>query len=116
MPLPRFAATYLGHPWRWTLLTAKTLAFVHCFVTYGYSLGPAYGPSMLPTFEVLSEWLLISKRHRNGRNLSVGDLVVYKIPIEPNADGIKRVLGLPGDYVLINSPESERDTMIQVSR
>ncbi len=114
MRLPPFLQPLSGHPWRWFRGTVKTLAFLHVFITYGYVVGPAYGPSMLPTFEVLSERLLISKRYRNGRNLRVGDLVVYKIPVEPEADGIKRVLGLPGDYVLINSPDSDKDAMIQV--
>ena len=44
----------------------------------------------------------------------VGDLVNFKVP---TTDGyaIKRVAGLPGDYVLMNSPGSARDNMIQVS-
>jgi inner membrane protease subunit 1 len=70
---------------------------------------------MLPTFEIVDEVLLISRWHRHGRSVQVGDLVVYKIPIEPNADGVKRVIGLPGDYVLIDSPESRSHMMIQVS-
>lgn len=69
---------------------------------------------MLPTFEVNNEWILISKLYRYGRGIQVGDLVNYKIPIEPHAEGIKRVVGLPGDYVLIDSPDSGSDAMIQV--
>lgn len=69
---------------------------------------------MLPTFEISDEWLLISKRHRHGRDVAVGDLVVYKIPIFPDSDGIKRVLGLPGDYVMLDTPESGSEAMIQV--
>lgn len=118
-PLPSGAPKpppILGHPFRLVLSTLKYFCFAHLFWEYGYSIGPATGPSMLPTFEIVNEWLLISKLHRYGRGIGVGDLVIYNIPIFPDADGIKRVIGLPGDYVLIDSPESESDAMIQVSR
>jgi inner membrane protease subunit 1 len=105
----------LGHPFRLLFSTVKYFAALHLFWEYGYSLGPAQGPSMLPTVEVADEWMLTSKRHRHGRGVEVGDLVVYKIPIFPDADGMKRVLGMPGDYVMIDSPESGSDAMIQVS-
>ncbi|KAB5563247.1 peptidase S24/S26A/S26B/S26C [Coniochaeta sp. 2T2.1] len=104
----------LGHPLRLLLSTVKYFAVLHLVWEYGYSLGPAQGPSMLPTVEVSDEWLITSKRHRYGRGVGVGDLVVYKIPIFPNMDGMKRVLGMPGDYVLVGSPESGGDDMIQV--
>ncbi|OIW29608.1 LexA/Signal peptidase [Coniochaeta ligniaria NRRL 30616] len=104
----------LGHPFRLLLSTVKYFAVLHLFWEYGYSLGPAQGPSMLPTIQVADEWMLTSKRHRHGRGVAVGDLVVYKIPIFPDMDGMKRVLGMPGDYVLIDSPESGSDAMIQV--
>jgi signal peptidase I len=110
----RQARPILGHPLRNLVSTAKYLAVAHLFWEYGYSVGPAQGPSMLPTFEISDEWLLISKRHRHGRDVTVGDLVVYKIPIFPDSDGIKRVLGLPGDYVMLDTPESGSEAMIQV--
>lgn len=69
-------------------------------------MAPASGPSMLPTFEVLGEWLLVSKLHRFGRGVSVGDVVAYNIPINEEV-GVKRVLGLEGDYVLMDTPPDE---------
>ncbi|KAK1766126.1 LexA/Signal peptidase [Phialemonium atrogriseum] len=115
-PFSFFTRRNLGHPFQSLVSTAKYLAAAHLFWEYGYSIGPAQGPSMLPTFEITDEWLLISKRHRHGRDVAVGDLVVYKIPIFPDSDGIKRVLGLPGDYVMIDSPESGSEAMIQVPK
>lgn len=103
-----------GNPFRLALNVGKTLALGHVFVEYGYHSAPASGPSMLPTFEVTGDYPLTDKRYRYGRNVKVGDLVHYKIPIFPESDGIKRVLGMPGDYVLIHSPDSERHQMIQV--
>jgi len=111
---PLLSPGLLGHPFRYLIQTAKMLALAHLFWEYGYSLGPASGPSMLPTFRVINEQLLISKRHRNGRGVRVGDLVVYEIPIFPDSNGIKRVVGMPGDYVLLNTPGSGSDAMIQV--
>lgn len=69
---------------------------------------------MLPTFLTMNEWFVTDRSHRRGRGVRVGDCVVYSIPVEPGEEGIKRVLGLPGDYVLLNSPGVGADTMIQV--
>ncbi len=114
IPLPRFLARWTGHPFQWVRTTIKTLAAGHLLMTYGFSIGPAYGASMLPTIETWGEWLVVSKRHRYGRDVRVGDIVVYTVPIYPDTDGAKRVLGMPGDYVLMNSPDSGNDAMIQV--
>lgn len=113
-PFSGFSRAFYGHPGRWAIGTAKTLAFCHIVWTYGYSLGPASGPSMLPTFSVAGDWLLVAKRFRGGRDVRVGDLVVYRIPVEPADEAVKRVMGMPGDYVLVNSPEGQSDLMIQV--
>lgn len=68
---------------------------------------------MLPTVDVWGESMVVSRFHRNGIDVQVGDLVMYKIPTS-SENGVKRVLGLPGDYVLMNTPESGNDAMIQV--
>lgn len=73
---------------------------------------------MLPTFSLGGEWLIsdmTSARNRR-ENISVGDLVLYKIPVQEHTMGVKRVIGMPGDYVLANTPHQEGDEkMIQVS-
>ncbi|KAI0007734.1 peptidase S24/S26A/S26B/S26C [Xylariaceae sp. FL0662B] len=108
--------SFLGHPFRVLIATVKTLALAHVFLTYGYSLGAGWGPSMLPTFLVMQEWLVTDRRCRRGRGVAVGDCVAYAIPVEPDEEGVKRVVGLPGDYVLLNSPGSPSENMIQVPR
>ncbi|GAB1314291.1 Mitochondrial inner membrane protease subunit 1 [Madurella fahalii] len=107
--------SWIGHPLRLAANTLKFVAFAHLLWEYGLSMAPASGPSMLPTFQVLGEWLLVSKLHRFGRGVSVGDIVAYSIPINDEV-GVKRVLGLPGDYVLMDTPENATGTgsMIQV--
>ncbi|KAF3359815.1 hypothetical protein VdG1_05024 [Verticillium dahliae VDG1] len=59
---------------------------------------------MLPTFSIFGDHFLISHHHRRGRGIRVGDLVEYSIPIFRNSRGIKRVIGMPGDYILMHTP------------
>ncbi|KAI1108622.1 peptidase S24/S26A/S26B/S26C [Nemania sp. NC0429] len=96
----------LGHPFRLLVATVQTFAITHLVYAYGVSVGPGSGPSMLPTFLVADDWFVTDKRCRRGRGVRVGDCVVYAIPVKPGQDGVKRVLGMPGDYVLLNSPPS----------
>ncbi|KAI1421373.1 LexA/Signal peptidase [Xylaria sp. FL1777] len=97
---------FLGHPFRVLFATAQTFALAHVVWVYGVSLGVGWGPSMLPTFPTTNEWFVTDKRYRRGRGVQVGDCVVYSIPVEPGQEGLKRVIGMPGDYVLLNSPPS----------
>lgn len=69
---------------------------------------------MLPTFEVLDDWVISSKSYRRGRGVQVGDLVTFRSVTEPGERVIKRVMGLEGDYVLRDTPGSGSDKMIQV--
>lgn len=68
---------------------------------------------MLPTLEVVGDWVLVSKTYRRGRGVAVGDLVSFDSVVEPGQQVIKRVLGLQGDYVLRDTPGTN-DKMIQV--
>ena len=69
---------------------------------------------MLPTFEVVSDQVLISRFYRRGKGIVVGDIITFDSVVEPGERVIKRVLGLEGDYVLRDTP-GESNTMIQVS-
>ncbi|ROW09180.1 hypothetical protein VPNG_05691 [Cytospora leucostoma] len=104
---------YYGHPFHLFADAAKVLAAAHLFWVYGYDWGRVSGPSMLPGWSVWGEGAIISHWYRRGKGIQNGDLVRFKIPINDEV-AIKRVLGLPGDYVLINTPESGSDAMIQV--
>jgi Signal peptidase, peptidase S26 len=70
---------------------------------------------MLPTFEVIGDSVIISRYYRRGRGVKVGDIVSFDSVVEPGESVIKRVLGMPGDYVLRDTPGTT-DTMIQVSQ
>ncbi|KAI5362514.1 putative peptidase S26A, signal peptidase I, lexA/Signal peptidase-like superfamily [Septoria linicola] len=68
---------------------------------------------MVPTIESYGEWIWISKYYRRGRGVQIGDLVSFKSPIVAGEQAVKRVVGLPGDFVLMDTP-GKSDTMIQV--
>lgn len=58
---------------------------------------------------------MASKWYRRGRGIGVGDVVTFDSVIEPGERVIKRVIGMEGDYVLMDTPGSGSDAMIQVS-
>ncbi|KFH43647.1 Mitochondrial inner membrane protease subunit-like protein [Hapsidospora chrysogenum ATCC 11550] len=108
----------LTHPFRFTISTFKLLCALHLFQTHVFEVGPAQGPSMLPTFSIDGDWIAADKTHARNRRgaLRVGDLVMYRIPVSPDAMGIKRLVGLPGDYVSIGTPgQGGQEYMIQSS-
>ncbi|EDN05924.1 conserved hypothetical protein [Histoplasma mississippiense (nom. inval.)] len=71
----------------------------HC-----YSYQACSGPSMYPSINFRGEWLLVSKLHKHGKGVEVGDLVMFKNPLFRGRTATKRVLGMPGDFVLKNAP------------
>lgn len=85
----------------------------HIFAEYFFTLSLAEGISMLPTMNSMGDWLLLSKRYRRGRDIVVGDIISFKHPIDEGVHSVKRVIGMPGDFVLRDSPETS-GRMIQV--
>ncbi|PVH89511.1 LexA/Signal peptidase [Cadophora sp. DSE1049] len=105
MPLLTTLKTrFAGHPLRLLSTTIKTIFIAHVFVSYGFSLVPTSGASMLPTIEVLGDIVLIDKRYRRGRGVVVGDVVSFDSVVQPGERVIKRVVGLEGDCVVRDTP------------
>jgi hypothetical protein len=92
---------------------ACTLIWEHFF-----TIQRSEGPSMYPTFSTRGDYLLISRIHRHGEGIQVGDVVRFYHPSFLGVNGAKRVLGLPGDFVCKDAPFStgvgEEQEMIQV--
>jgi hypothetical protein len=80
---------------------ASTLIWEHCF-----TIQRSEGPSMYPTFHTRGDWLLISRFHRQGEGIQVGDVVRFYHPSFLGVNGAKRVLGMPGDFVCKDPPFS----------
>lgn len=109
-------ASLFGHPFRLLAYSGASITLAHYCFTHMYSWGYGHGPSMLPTFLVDGETIIFDMAYRRGRGVRVGDCVSYQIPVEPpGEEGVKRVIGMPGDYVLLNSPGATSDRMLQVS-
>lgn len=60
------------------------------------------GFSMIPTLED-GEFVLVSKLNYRFGDVERGDIVVFHYPIDPEQELIKRVIGLPGDTVKVQS-------------
>ena len=103
---------------RRVLLTVVVVAEVflafHIFTRYFYSLSSCYGISMLPTINDYGDWVLISKRFRRGRGIEVGDVVSFEHPGDQRVTALKRVIGMPGDFVVRDNPARSDGSLIEV--
>jgi len=61
---------------------------------------------MYPTMTSGLSYTIYSRRHRRGRNLQVGDIILYDNPLFLHQGACKRVIGLPGDFVLRDPSQS----------
>lgn len=57
--------------------------------------------SMEPTL-YRGEFIVVNKMAALGGNFQRGDVIVFKYPPDPNLQYIKRVIGLPGEQVLVS--------------
>ena len=87
----------------------------HCFAAYVGYVQLTDGPSMLPTLPVRGAYVWVSARHRQGRGVRAGDVVSLRHPLRPGEGMGKRILGMPGDFVLRDTPGSGSEVMVQVS-
>ena len=60
------------------------------------------GTSMVPTLQD-GEFVLVNKLSYRFGDVTRGDIIVFHFPLNPQEDLIKRVIGLPGDQVKIES-------------
>ena len=106
---------------RWLRTTLSTLKLgfgfyiiLHC-LTFFVVMKQTWGPSMIPTLSWDGVWVLISRFfHRRGRNIAVGDLISFENPIRPGYYSIKRVIGMPGDFVCRDTPGKGDGWLVQV--
>lgn len=94
----------------------ETIVFIGSLfiVMYLFILQPnqVRGASMEPTF-LSGDYILTSKITYKLRTPERGDVVVFKSPKNKDIDYIKRVIGLPGDTVVVrNSEVFVNDTLV----
>ncbi|SLM38289.1 mitochondrial inner membrane protease subunit protein [Lasallia pustulata] len=112
---PNGASSNSAPNWNRRFISATKFLFLgHLFISYVGYIAQTEGPSMLPTLAVDHDWVYISKFYRRGKGIRVGDVVSFKHPMFPSVGALKRVVGMPGDFVLRDTPGSAGRMMIQV--
>ena len=88
----------------WILVPAALIFVLHFYVFSAYHV---VGSSMVPTLHD-SDYLIISKVERTGSVIQGkkyipdrNEIIVFHYPKQPTLDFVKRVIGLPGDRVVI---------------
>lgn len=100
-------------PPRFVFSTLKVVLITHLVWEHLISVAECSGPSMVPTLPVDGNFLLYSKLHRRGRGCKVGDLVSSIHPQDSSVYVLKRIIGMPGDFICVD-PGGGRRRMIQV--
>lgn len=108
--LPRLAAFLRRN----LTLPLKLFFILHLASEYAGTISPTTGPSMLPTVGVSGDVIFTSKRYARGNGIEFGDLVEFNHPMVPSEAALKRVMGLPGDFVREDGGLGRGDRMIQV--
>ena len=98
----------------YTFATLRYFLICHVFITYCYTVRSTAGISMSPTLNAIGDWVLISRRYRRGRNIDVGDVVTFHHPVKLGEGGIKRVVAMPGDIVLRDTPGNGDGLLLKV--
>jgi len=88
----------------WNTLKTIFWAFVLALLLRTFVFEPFYIPSasMEPTLYP-EDRILVSKVDYLFSPPSRGDVIVFKYPLEPSVDYIKRIIGLPGEVIEIHN-------------
>jgi len=81
------------------LLVLALLLTVHLFAV---DSSLVMSNSMLPTLQP-GDWVLVNSLAYLTKEPGRGDVVVFKAPLEPGLEYVKRIVGLPGETVLFTS-------------
>jgi mitochondrial inner membrane protease subunit 1 len=110
--LPRTLSTSLRNslaPLRRLPLIIASLYASHALIRhYIIDIRGNQGASMLPTIPQKYSSSVVSRLHKRGRNIKLGDIVMFSSPAFANSLVGKRVTGLPGDLVCV---EADGDAM-----
>ncbi|WP_448587192.1 signal peptidase I [Thermocrinis sp.] len=77
------------------IVVVMVVLLIRAFVAQAYNIPSG---SMKPTL-LVGDFILVNKLVYRFSEPQRGDIVVFKYPIDPRIDFIKRIIGLPGDVV-----------------
>jgi signal peptidase I len=86
--------------WKWLRELIVALAISIFIIVFLYQPVKVEGTSMMPGLAD-QERILINKYVYRFEDVERGDLVVFRYPIDPGKNYIKRIVGVPGDRVEI---------------
>jgi len=87
----------MQHAWQ----LAKFGSFLYCVNTYLFEVTMCVGPSMLPTFSVAGDIVLVEHLSALGLRIKRDDVVIAVSPTNPRQTVCKRVKGLAGDEITV---------------
>lgn len=95
-----------SHLWdilRYALVAAVIIVPIRMFVAQPFIVS---GKSMYPTFKN-GEYLIVDELSKRTSGYERGDVVILRYPNDPSEFYIKRVIGLPGEIVSVNTGVTE---------
>lgn len=98
--MPKFLRKIIGLLYEMVevfVVSASIFVVIYLFLVQPHQVK---GSSMFPTFKD-GEYLLTDKVTYKTRLPKDGDVIVFKAPINENFDFIKRILGTPGDTLMV---------------
>jgi signal peptidase I len=97
-------AEAVAKPWWRETIETIIWAFVLALILRAFVVQAFWIPSgsMLPTLQI-GDRVLVAKFWTWFQEPSRGSIYVFKYPVEPDRDFIKRIIGLPGDVIDIQS-------------
>ncbi|EWC48190.1 hypothetical protein DRE_02294 [Drechslerella stenobrocha 248] len=80
----------------------KLVAFAHLFVSKFLIVSQCEGASMVPTLPGTVSTVIVNHLYSRGRGVKVGDMITAHRPDDMDIMMLKRVIGMPGDYVVMD--------------
>lgn len=116
--------TYRKLAWSWARDLVVSVALAVVVILFIYQPVEVEGTSMLPSLADQERIFIDKLTLRLGLGeIKRGDLVIFRLPGEPDRSYIKRVVGLPGErikivegYVYVNGEKLEEDYVISEYR
>lgn len=108
--------TYLISPVMVSMITACTfLKFIFMINNWPVLMLQTYGPSMLPTMDLIPSLYLAERISARFGKVDRGDIVVMRSPQNPRKTIAKRMVGIEGDsvtYVISPKISDKRETVV----